>query len=690
MHILVTGATGFLGRHLLPPLLDAGHRVRVLVRDPQRARRHLPRHVDCHVGDLTDPATLADLCDGIDAVIHLAAATAGDWPTQQRATVDGTAALLAACRHATPPVRRFIHVSTIAVYDTGHLTHGQTLAPDAPLAASTPALGPYARAKLDAEQHVRRTADADHLALTVVRPGLVYGPGHVLFEHLGQPIPRLNRRLAYGSPRQRLPLVHVDSVADALLRILHTPATVGQTYNLVDEPNCTRAAYLALYQQLTRRPQRAWHLPAGPLAFACDTLRRLRLNAPPGEKIRTRALSLRYHTANLATDTGWQPRRPLRDPLAHAIAHSPGHGKPLRAAIVGAGMNARYHIRPLQAHPHVQLVAIVDKQVDRAAALADAYDIPFATDSLDELFDSAVPDVVHLVTPPQTHADLACDLMQRGADVLCEKPLAMTRDECRRMARVADEHGRSLAVNHNLWFDPRLVAARRLVANGGVGDVLHIETFRAFAPRGMTNQPDARAAWLNALPGGLLEDVAPHPLYATLGFLSLNAQPQHLQTWATGRHDDADDELRLTLADGRATAHVTLSLNARPDTFTLRIHGTKATLHVDVQNMLLHRQRARDRGPRALDRARQLARHSVANLTQTAGNALRLAARRTAPPGDMTALIHAHLQSRLDDRPFSLGSAQGEQVVAILEQAWPRHTASAPPTPAAAHPSRAG
>ncbi|MFA9477350.1 NAD-dependent epimerase/dehydratase family protein [Phycisphaerales bacterium AB-hyl4] len=688
MRVLVTGATGFIGRHVTARLVDADHQAYALVRDPVRAKRHLPANVRWHVVDLTEPDLLEDILDNIDAVIHLAAATVGDWPTQLQATVEGTAALLDACRTAN--VYRFIHVSSVAVYDTRSLADGHTLAPNARLAEPSPDLGPYARAKLEAEHRARTAADAGHIDLTILRPGLVYGPRRVLFEHLGKPLPRLNRRLAYGSPDQRLPFVHVDSVADALLRTLTSPSTIGQTYNIVDEHDCSRQAYLNLHQQLTGRRQRTTYLPAGPLARLCDLSSRLPLPGGKlsGDKIRTRALSLHYTTDTLTRDTGWTPPHTLHVALADAIETTPGpHGRPLRVAVVGAGLNARYHLAPLHAHPHVRLVGLVDQQPDRAATLAKTFNITLATDSLDELFEHDRPDLVHLVTPPQTHASLTCELLQRGADVFCEKPMAMTRGECQLMARVATEHRRSLAVNHNLWFDPRLAATRQLVASGAIGDVVHIETHRAFAPRGMAAQPATRAAWLGSLPGGLLEDITPHALYATLGLLRADAKLLYAHHWCTDRHasDTAvSDELRLTLSDGHATAHIAISLNARPDTFTLRVHGTLATLIVDVQNMLLLLQRP-GQGPRVLDRANQLARVSLGSLAQSAVNAARLATKRTQPPGDMTSVIHEHIRCLIEDHPFPISPEAGEHVVSLIEQIWPRHTPALAARPAALH-----
>ena len=74
---LVTGTTGFVGAHVVSNLIDSGHSVRVLVRDIDRARNKLGGLIDrveVHQGDLTDPASLAGVCDGVECVIHTAIA----------------------------------------------------------------------------------------------------------------------------------------------------------------------------------------------------------------------------------------------------------------------------------------------------------------------------------------------------------------------------------------------------------------------------------------------------------------------------------------------------------------------------------------------------------------------------------------------------------------------------------------
>jgi predicted dehydrogenase len=92
-----------------------------------------------------------------------------------------------------------------------------------------------------------------------------------------------------------------------------------------------------------------------------------------------------------------------------------------RVALVGAGYVSAYHIRALETLPHVQIVGIADQSVDRARALARRFAIPGVFASLSDMR-PARPDVVHILTPPASHAALAIEALEMGCDVFVEKP----------------------------------------------------------------------------------------------------------------------------------------------------------------------------------------------------------------------------------------------------------------------------
>lgn len=184
----VTGATGFLGRHLVRELQAQGWRVRALVRrDPEPWGGGTPELVR---GDLADPAALRRLCDGADAVLHLAgrikARRAADF---HAANVDGARAAAEATREAAPAAA-FVLVSS--------------------LAAREPALSPYAASKARGEAAVRAVLPQ----AATVRPPLIYGPGDretlPLFRGAAAGV------LPWFNRRGRLAVIHAADAARAL------------------------------------------------------------------------------------------------------------------------------------------------------------------------------------------------------------------------------------------------------------------------------------------------------------------------------------------------------------------------------------------------------------------------------------------------------------------------------------------
>ena len=137
--ILVTGCSGYIGRHLAPALGDAGHEV-------TGVDRHEPAFelADFHLGDLNEPGVAERAADGVDLVVHLAAAK-DDWGVSaeryERDNVQATRTLIAAGRNAG--VRRWLHYSTVGVYGPSDDPADET----APVRADQP----YGRTKADAE-----------------------------------------------------------------------------------------------------------------------------------------------------------------------------------------------------------------------------------------------------------------------------------------------------------------------------------------------------------------------------------------------------------------------------------------------------------------------------------------------------------------------------------------------------------
>lgn len=227
MHVLVTGATGFIGSHLVDALLARGDEVRCLVRPTSSLRWLAPRRVELVTGDCGDPDSLKPAVRGVDLVFHAAGTVrASGWSDFLHANYLGTGNLLDACRRANPGLGRLVVLSSQAA--SGPSPEGRLVREDDPPRP----ISAYGWSKLLAEREVL-AARAD-LPVVVVRPSPVYGPRdrgfHALFY-----MTRKGVRPLLGSTRRYFQLLHVDDlVAGCLLAAEHEP-TGDEVYFLASE-----------------------------------------------------------------------------------------------------------------------------------------------------------------------------------------------------------------------------------------------------------------------------------------------------------------------------------------------------------------------------------------------------------------------------------------------------------------------
>ncbi len=254
---LVTGATGFLGSHLVDRLLDAGHHVRILVRSPNKAKRWSPNQVEITAGDVTDPDSLHRAAHDRDVVYHLAAHVSewGEWQQFERVTVQGTKNLLDACRRAQ--VARLVLVSTALVYDDRFARRARLVTEDAPQLDGDRAYGYYSKAKVLAEQAAWDAHRVGDIAVSAIRPTWIYGPRDAtilprLLEHFQGPLSCwIGRTDPSADP------IYVTDVADAAILAAHSPRAAGEAFNISPTREIRLREFLgALFREMNIAPPR--------------------------------------------------------------------------------------------------------------------------------------------------------------------------------------------------------------------------------------------------------------------------------------------------------------------------------------------------------------------------------------------------------------------------------------------------
>jgi nucleoside-diphosphate-sugar epimerase len=226
--VLVTGATGFVGGHLVERLLLQGARIKLLVRDPARLPADWRGRVEPIVGDLTDPASLGKAVGGAHWIFHCAAnvQTWGRAQDYEAVNVQGVRHLIDAIALQPVKPKRLVHVSTVDVY-------GFPKTPcDEGCRLQAPGFG-YGDSKLRGELLLREAASAMRLPYTVLRPTNVMGPGSPFIDRVGRELQNgLMLRVSGGHVNAGF--LSVDNLVDALLWAGQAPQAENEVFNVAD------------------------------------------------------------------------------------------------------------------------------------------------------------------------------------------------------------------------------------------------------------------------------------------------------------------------------------------------------------------------------------------------------------------------------------------------------------------------
>jgi nucleoside-diphosphate-sugar epimerase len=316
MIAVVTGGTGFLGRRLVRQLLEQGAEVRCLVRvgsDQATLWRDLPvemaARLTTFVGSLERPDGFSPALDGCDVLYHVAAGLKGSVPGLFLSNVVGTRGLIAQANRAG--VGRLVLVSSIAVHGVGQLRRHSVVDETCPLDPEPHRRDPYTFSKVEQERVAWEAHRHGAVALSVVRPGVIYGPGRdVLSGRVGLQLKSLLVKMG----NQRLPYTFVDNCARAVLLAGTTPGAAGEAFNVVDDAPPTGSQLVAECRRQGKR-LRVVRIPGPairPLSWACERYHYWSRGQLPAVftpyKSAAQWKPLRYSNAKAKAVLGWQPR----------------------------------------------------------------------------------------------------------------------------------------------------------------------------------------------------------------------------------------------------------------------------------------------------------------------------------------------------------------------------------------------
>lgn len=220
---------------------------------------------------------------------------------------------------------------------------------------------------------------------------------------------------------------------------------------------------------------------------------------------------------------------------------------PLRIGILGCANIARQFARDVAPSPAVRVVAVASRNADTAAAFAMAHGIERHHGSYLALLADADVDAIYLPLPNSLHAEWAIKAAEHGKHVLCEKPLALGREQAQSMLDAANAHRVMLLEAYPYYFQPQTAAMLALLRDGAIGTVRSVQACFGFT----VGNPLVNIRMRPELGGGALLDAGSYPL--SLIRLVMGCAPQRVHADATWADSGVDISTMATLhyADGR-------------------------------------------------------------------------------------------------------------------------------------------
>ena len=182
----------------------------------------------------------------------------------------------------------------------------------------------------------------------------------------------------------------------------------------------------------------------------------------------------------------------------------------LKIGIIGCGMITKErHAPEYYANENCKVVGFYDKDISRAQAMAEKYG-GVVCESVDELLSMDL-DAVSVCVANAMHAEITIQALNAGKHVLCEKPMAVTLEQCEAMVEAAERNGKILMIGHNQRFAAAHQEARRLIQDGAIGKVLSFETkFGHGGPEFWTKTPDTWFFHKSQAAFGVMADLGIH------------------------------------------------------------------------------------------------------------------------------------------------------------------------------------
>lgn len=313
MKVLITGATGLLGSHLIKELQQRGEHIRTLVLPVENADKLLAQGVEVVRGDVTDANTLGPAVKNIDLVFHLAGMM-GVWrplADYRLVNVTGSENLYRAAQAAG--VHRFVHTSSHTVYGLGHgrfMTEKDALKPDP---------DPYSITKAEGDRLMRRLMLNSDVETVILRPGTFFGPGDRLhFGRMAQKV-KAGKGLIIGKGDNALPFCYVTDVVQGFLLAAYHEKAPGNVYNITNDRPLTQLEMFNAIADAVGGVRPTLHLPYLPIYYGSIVAEKVVARVTHTKPVVTQLGAMMFGSDNRHSvekarrELGYEPRVDLRE-----------------------------------------------------------------------------------------------------------------------------------------------------------------------------------------------------------------------------------------------------------------------------------------------------------------------------------------------------------------------------------------
>lgn len=259
------------------------------------------------------------------------------------------------------------------------------------------------------------------------------------------------------------------------------------------------------------------------------------------------------------------------------------NGKKMKVAIIGCGKIAKDHIGAIQNHCGDVEISLCDVNKEMAISLAKSLAIKDDVyTSADRMFEKNHFDIVHILTPPMSHFDLAMKALESRTHVFLEKPITYTKSEADKLFDLANEKGLLLCSGHSLLFMQCYLKAIGWIRQGKYGDVLSAYCFFGHSEKKKTIAYGGVSHWAYAMPGGPLLNLLSHPASVIVDLIGM---PQHIQCMASARNlmpYNMKDIVCMSAQNGNRFGLITISMAHGSSARYIMIECEKGGIYVDL------------------------------------------------------------------------------------------------------------